>query len=291
MQDAGDALDDIPLVGDSARAPFDQAADASGALADAGRAEVEAVEGLAVLAAARGGADTDPGRRRVLPAGAVAVRPRGHRRPEFVDAEDDLHLFALRALANQPLHLLARVTDDPAGAWRRGRPGRRPTPSQGWRCVGRPAAAPVRVPDAAGVGRLHRMSDKKRTDLIVSVLDDAFAPLMKADPAAFRAKYRKMAVRPARVLPRHGLPVLRRRDRRPTTRSSTSDSGRIWVHGDLHVENFGTYLNSDGRLVFDVNDFDEAYLGRFTWDLQRFAASLALVGLAEGAARGRRTPR
>jgi len=30
--------------------------------------------------------------------------------------------------------------------------------------------------------------------------------------------------------------------------------------------------------VFDVNDFDEAYLGRFTWDLQRFAASLALVG-------------
>ncbi len=53
---------------------------------------------------------------------------------------------------------------------------------------------------------------------------------------------------------------------------------RIWIHGDLHVENFGTYLNSDGRMVFDVNDFDEAYLGRFTWDLQRFAASLALVG-------------
>ena len=43
------------------------------------------------------------------------------------------------------------------------------------------------------------------------------------------------------------------------------------------MENFGTYLNSDGRLVFDINDFDEAYLGRFTWDLQRFAASLALV--------------
>jgi len=55
-------------------------------------------------------------------------------------------------------------------------------------------------------------------------------------------------------------------------------SGAIWIHGDLHVENFGTYLNSDGLLVFDVNDFDEAYLGRFVWDLQRFAASLALVG-------------
>ena len=30
-------------------------------------------------------------------------------------------------------------------------------------------------------------------------------------------------------------------------------------------------------LIFDVNDFDEAYLGHFTWDLQRFAASMAVV--------------
>jgi uncharacterized protein (DUF2252 family) len=30
--------------------------------------------------------------------------------------------------------------------------------------------------------------------------------------------------------------------------------------------------------VFDVNDFDEAYLGHYTWDLQRMAASLALLG-------------
>jgi uncharacterized protein (DUF2252 family) len=37
-------------------------------------------------------------------------------------------------------------------------------------------------------------------------------------------------------------------------------------------------MNSDGRLVFDVNDFDEAYIGHFTWDLQRFAASLAVMG-------------
>ena len=55
-------------------------------------------------------------------------------------------------------------------------------------------------------------------------------------------------------------------------------TGRVWIQGDLHAENFGTYMDGEGRLVFDVNDFDEAYLGRFTWDLQRFAASLALVG-------------
>ena len=52
---------------------------------------------------------------------------------------------------------------------------------------------------------------------------------------------------------------------------------RVWIQGDLHAENFGTYLDRTGRLVFDVNDFDEAYLGHWTWDLRRFVASLALM--------------
>ena len=37
-------------------------------------------------------------------------------------------------------------------------------------------------------------------------------------------------------------------------------------------------MDSAGIFVFDVNDFDEAYLGHYTWDLQRMAASLALLG-------------
>lgn len=116
-----------------------------------------------------------------------------------------------------------------------------------------------------------------RRELIVSTLQDAFAPLMKADAAAFRAKYRKMASDPHSFY--RGTACLFYADV-TTAEDPFADerSGRIWIHGDLHVENFGTYLNSDGRMVFDINDFDEAYLGHFTWDLQRFAASLALVG-------------
>ena len=38
----------------------------------------------------------------------------------FIDAEPDLDLFALRAMANQPMPRLAKISDDPAGAWRRG---------------------------------------------------------------------------------------------------------------------------------------------------------------------------
>ena len=123
-----------------------------------------------------------------------------------------------------------------------------------------------------------------RTEQIIEVLGDAFAPLVRADPAAFRGKYRKMAADPHAFY--RGTACLFYADvaaegaaeEDSGARWVDERSGRIWIHGDLHVENFGTYLDGDGRLVFDVNDFDEAYLGRWTWDLQRFAASLALVG-------------
>jgi len=121
------------------------------------------------------------------------------------------------------------------------------------------------------------MASQDRTTVIIDVLRDAFAPLMRADPAAFRAKYRKMARDPHAFY--RGSACLFFND---VTQEDDDWAGhgaeRIWIHGDLHVENFGTYLNSDGRLVFDINDFDEAYIGHFTWDLQRFAASLALLG-------------
>ena len=121
------------------------------------------------------------------------------------------------------------------------------------------------------------VSASARSDTIIDVVREAFAPLMRADPVAFRAKYRKMALDPHAFY--RGSACLFYSDVTAEKDGwARHGAERIWIHGDLHVENFGTYLNSDGRLVFDINDFDEAYLGRFTWDLQRFAASLALVG-------------
>lgn len=38
----------------------------------------------------------------------------------FVDADADLELFALRAMANLPMHEIARISDDPVRAWREG---------------------------------------------------------------------------------------------------------------------------------------------------------------------------
>src|ERR1700685_2987397 len=47
--------------------------------------------------------------------------------------------------------------------------------------------------------------------------------------------------------------------------------------GDLHVENFGTWRDTDGRLVWGVNDFDEASLYPYTMDLVRLATSALLA--------------
>jgi uncharacterized protein (DUF2252 family) len=52
--------------------------------------------------------------------------------------------------------------------------------------------------------------------------------------------------------------------------------------GDAHVRNLGAFAAPDGRLVFDITDFDEAIRGPFEWDLKRISASLILAGRGSG---------
>jgi uncharacterized protein (DUF2252 family) len=121
-----------------------------------------------------------------------------------------------------------------------------------------------------------------RAGQIVEVLSAEFGQLMAKDPAAFLRKFRKMAASPFAFY--RGSACLFYAD---LTGEFASDAyldertSRVWIHGDLHAENFGTYMNSSGVLVFNVNDFDEAYVGPFLWDLRRFAASVALIGYAK----------
>ncbi|NNH70824.1 DUF2252 domain-containing protein [Nocardia uniformis] len=48
--------------------------------------------------------------------------------------------------------------------------------------------------------------------------------------------------------------------------------------GDAHAANFGFYGTSRGKIVMDINDFDETVRGPWEWDLERLAASLVLAG-------------
>jgi uncharacterized protein (DUF2252 family) len=52
--------------------------------------------------------------------------------------------------------------------------------------------------------------------------------------------------------------------------------------GDAHVRNLGAFAGPDGRLIFDINDYDETIVGPFEWDVKRMATSLVLAGRAGG---------
>jgi uncharacterized protein (DUF2252 family) len=54
------------------------------------------------------------------------------------------------------------------------------------------------------------------------------------------------------------------------------------ICGDAHVLNLGAYAGLDGRLTFDINDFDETLRGPFEWDVKRLATSLLLAGREAG---------
>ena len=122
----------------------------------------------------------------------------------------------------------------------------------------------------------HESSDERQTK-IVGVLVDAFSGLMAADPDAFRHKFRKMAAGPFAFY-RGSAPLFYADMEGEEDRWADDRTSRVWIQGDLHAENFGTYMAGDGVFVFDVNDFDEAYLGHFTWDIKRMVASVAMLG-------------
>ncbi|MDG4806317.1 DUF2252 family protein [Micromonospora sp. WMMD1120] len=126
-------------------------------------------------------------------------------------------------------------------------------------------------------------SGGQRATHIVDVLSAEFGASMAIDPAAFRRRLRKMAASPFAFY--RGSAALFYADQLgdfADDRFLDERTGRVWIHGDLHAENFGTYMNASGQLVFNVNvnvnDFDEAYVGPFTWDLRRLPASVALLG-------------
>jgi uncharacterized protein (DUF2252 family) len=125
------------------------------------------------------------------------------------------------------------------------------------------------------MGRQHESSNERQMK-IVDVLVDAFSKLMGADPDAFRQKFRKMASGPFAFY-RGSACIFYADMERAEDRWADERTSRVWIQGDLHAENFGTYMDGDGVFVFDVNDFDEAYLGHFTWDIKRMAASVALL--------------
>ena len=120
LTDAASQAAQVPGVGESLRRPFDAAAGSVTSLVEAANHQVATIERLATVAGWLAF---------LVPVTVVLAfwlprRVRFVRRAQaaqrFLDAQADLDLFALRALANQPMHVLAAVSDDPVAAWRSG---------------------------------------------------------------------------------------------------------------------------------------------------------------------------
>ena len=119
LTSAGGTVARVPLVGDDVRAPFTAAGGAADSIAHAGVEVQEGVHQMALLLGLTVAAVPI-----LLVAGVwLVVRARFVSRARaagrILDSAADLDLFALRALATQPVRALARVSDDPANAWRR----------------------------------------------------------------------------------------------------------------------------------------------------------------------------
>lgn len=61
---------------------------------------------------------------------------------------------------------------------------------------------------------------------------------------------------------------------------SAARAPKVLAVGDLHVENFGTWRDIEGRLIWGINDFDEAWRLPYTNDLIRLATSVLMAKLS-----------
>jgi uncharacterized protein (DUF2252 family) len=65
--------------------------------------------------------------------------------------------------------------------------------------------------------------------------------------------------------------------------SKTPKSGiNVIIDGDAHVNNFGFYGTPQRDVIFDLNDFDEATVGPWEWDVKRLVASVNIAGRENG---------
>ena len=55
------------------------------------------------------------------------------------------------------------------------------------------------------------------------------------------------------------------------------DSPPVWICGDMHIENLGSFKGDNRQVYFDLNDFDEAILAPCLWEIARMLTSILLA--------------
>lgn len=118
---------------------------------------------------------------------------------------------------------------------------------------------------------------KSRSQFVVDSIFNFNHPFAALAAGELRTKMQKMGVNAFAFF--RGTAHLFYEDLRIQAPSGFSNeiTSKAWINGDLHLANFGAFRDAAGETVFDVTDFDEAYLAPFNWDLQRLSVSIVLA--------------
>ncbi len=101
---------------------------------------------------------------------------------------------------------------------------------------------------------------------------------VRIDPAGLKRKHHRMA---SGAFPFLRATFFRWAQLWAREAPDESSAPHVISVGDLHIENFGTWRDADGRLAWGINDFDEAHPLPWTHDLARLATS-ALLAIDDG---------
>ena len=120
----------------------------------------------------------------------------------------------------------------------------------------------------------HALTGHNRPQQVIEAIQQANAPLSTAHR---QAKYAKMAASPYRFF--RGSNHLYWQDVWHDWRFALFGgwpNTQTWLQGDAHAYNFGAYGHHDDQVRYGMDDFDDALIGDYQYDVWRLAISLVL---------------
>ncbi|MFN8577749.1 MAG: DUF2252 family protein [Candidatus Sericytochromatia bacterium] len=115
-------------------------------------------------------------------------------------------------------------------------------------------------------------SDKTTNRGIFSIVEKNNSEYKKRNPELIRLKYQAMSESSFSFY--RATAYLYYMD---LSKTSLNSSINIPLQGDLHLDNIGTYFSSNGKVYYDMNDFDDSFTGSYTYDLARLLTSIYLA--------------
>ena len=115
-----------------------------------------------------------------------------------------------------------------------------------------------------------------REDVLIRELD---LQNQNVDPASLLEKYTRMAVSPFTFFrgTAHLFYYDLHAENYVENSPFSSENTNVWLQGDAHVYNFGSFDDSAGNIIYDLNDFDESTVASYLYDLSRIAVSILIV--------------